>query len=277
MALDRLPARDLPPQRTLFLSDLHLGALSARGDLVLRFLQAHPADCYVLVGDILDLWRPLLPHWTAQDQAVIDHLQARAAAGARLIYIRGNHDPDPALIPAHARLDATYAAVHVHQTSQGQRFLVVHGDEADSRLIRTHLMTRLGSLIDYLLRRCDGLLQRLSRRQPQARGLFAHLIGWSNMLRYRGRRHEEAMVALARGRGLDGVICGHFHIAALHDHFGLTYANAGDWVDSMTALEDRGDGRLRLLGARAKGVDLPAVPPLGAGSSMTDQQKAMTR
>ena len=69
MTIERLDCPPRPPQRTLFISDLHLGALSSRPDLVLRFLQQHRADTYVLIGDILDLWHLLLPHWTAQDQA----------------------------------------------------------------------------------------------------------------------------------------------------------------------------------------------------------------
>ena len=44
--------------RTLFLSDLHLGAIGARADLVLRFLEQNRADTYMLVGDILDAGVP---------------------------------------------------------------------------------------------------------------------------------------------------------------------------------------------------------------------------
>lgn len=271
MPFDRSPPLHAPQGRTLFLSDLHLGALSSRAGLVLRFLQDHPARTYVLVGDILDLWQPLLPHWTALDQAVIDHLQARARRGARLIYVRGNHDPDPKLIPAHARLQAEYVSSCIHRTAEGKQYLVLHGDEADSRLIRLHAMTRLGSQIDHSLRCCDRLLRRVSRRQPQARGLVDGILSATNALRYRGRSHERHMVEMARAKGLDGVICGHFHIAALHDHFGLTYANCGDWVDSMTALEDAGDGVLRRLGGRDH-----AVKPIVSGQS-TIEQKAMTQ
>ena len=239
-----------PQGRTLFMSDLHLGAISSRAGAVLDFLQNNPAQTYVLIGDILDLWHPMLPHWTPQDQAVIDHLHTRANLGARLIYVRGNHDPDPALIPDHARLPAMHVTRHIHDGANGKRFLVVHGDEGDSRLIRLHLMTRLGSLIDHGLRRCERLLRRVLRAQPQpqARETVDTLILLVNTLRYRGRRHERRMVQLARTEGLDGVICGHFHMAAVHDHFDLTYANCGDWIDSMTALEDAGDGVLRRLG-----------------------------
>jgi UDP-2,3-diacylglucosamine pyrophosphatase LpxH len=218
-----------------------------------------------------------LPYWTAQDQAVIDHLQARAKSGARLIYVRGNHDPDPGLIPAHARLDADYVRSYVHQTAQGKSYLIIHGDEADHRLIRAHLMTRLGSLIDHGLRRCDRLLRKVSRRQPHVRGLVDWLLIASNKMRYRGRIYERRMVDLARAKGLDGVICGHFHIAALHDHFGLIYANCGDWIDSMTALEDPGDGMLRRLGGRDDAFGLAPQRRDPAGASHQLAQKAMPR
>ena len=250
MPFDRSFPRPKPSPRTLFLSDLHLGALSARADEVLRFLRAHPADVYVLVGDILDLWQPMLPHWSAQDQAVIDFIRARHASGARLIYIRGNHDPDPSRIPAYAALPAEHLDSYIHAAPTGQRFLVLHGDEADSRLIRLHVMTRLGSLIDHGLRRLDAVMSRLAFREPRMRGFASRLLVTVNGLRYRGRSHERHLVDLARACSMDGVICGHFHISALHEHFGLTYANCGDWVDSMTALMDAGDGKLRLIGRR---------------------------
>lgn len=237
--------------RTLFLSDLHLGALGSRPDLVLDFLRRHPARTYVLVGDVLDLWQPLLPHWTARDQAVIDHLNARRQAGARLVYVRGNHDPHPDRAPAHARLAVDPVPAHVHHAADGRRYLVVHGDEVDSRAIRTHAMTRLGSRIDHALRRLDRRLGRPRHLPGDRRSAVEWLLMAVNALVYAGRSHERKMVELARAQGLDGVICGHFHIAGLHDLFGLTYANCGDWVDSMTALIDEGDGALRLLDAHA--------------------------
>lgn len=249
MPFDQADALLLPQGRTLFLSDLHLGALSSQAGLALQFLRRNPAQTYVLVGDFLDLWHPMLPHWTPEDQAVIDHLRARVRMGARIIYVRGNHDPDPARIPEHARLPATHVTRHVHHGANGKGYLVIHGDEADSRLIRLHAMTRLGSLLDHALRRAERLLRR-ERDGAYSRGAVDMAICGLNLLRYGGRSHERRMVQMARDEGLDGVICGHFHIAALHDHFGLTYANCGDWIDSMTAIDDPGTGQLRRLGGR---------------------------
>ncbi|MFX8262636.1 hypothetical protein ABTL46_22530, partial [Acinetobacter baumannii] len=51
----------------------------------------------------------------------------------------------------------------------------------------------------------------------------------------------------ARRRGVDGIVCGHIHRAALIERDGLVYANDGDWVESLTALAEDPDGTLRLL------------------------------
>ena len=63
----------------------------------------------------------------------------------------------------------------------------------------------------------------------------------------------------ARRRGLDGIVCGHIHRAALLRQEGLVYANDGDWVESLTALVEEHDGTLRLLSHA--GDILAELPP----------------
>ena len=234
--------------RTLFLSDLHLGALGAQSHRVLAFLQHHRAETYVLVGDVLDLWQPMLPYWSADDQAVVDHLNARQTEGAQLVYLRGNHDPDPVLAPEGKRLQALAIERHAHQAADGRRFLVIHGDQFDARLFRAHAFTRLGSRLDHGLRRLDRALLRLKRSSPgEARSSIEALLAWLNTLMHVGRKHELKLVNLARAEGFDGVICGHFHLAGLHSDHGLVYANCGDWVDSLSAVMETFDGSLKLI------------------------------
>ncbi|MFN4100992.1 MAG: UDP-2,3-diacylglucosamine diphosphatase [Pararhodobacter sp.] len=217
---------------------------------MLDFLQAHKAETYILAGDVLDLWQPLLPHWTTEDQAVIDHLNARQAQGARLIYLRGNHDPHPERAPEAKRPRAVAADRHIHTAANGQRYLVVHGDCVDARMFRAHMFTRLGSRIDHGLRLLDRGLQKLWRQSPgEARSTIETLLSGLNTLMHIGRKHERRLVDLARAEGLDGVICGHFHIPGLHREHGLIYANCGDWVDNVTALVEAFDGTLQLVAA----------------------------
>jgi UDP-2,3-diacylglucosamine pyrophosphatase LpxH len=59
--------------------------------------------------------------------------------------------------------------------------------------------------------------------------------------------YEEALAGEARCQGMDGIICGHIHHAALRDIGGVQYCNTGDWVDSCTALVEHADGRLSVL------------------------------
>lgn len=256
------------PHRTLFLTDLHLGALGSRPDLLLDFLQENQADRYILAGDVLDLWHPLLPHWREADQAVIDHLRARHAAGAQIRYLVGNHDPDPDSAPEHARLPVAVERDMVHEAADGRRYLIVHGDLCDSRLFRAHVMTRLGSRLDYMLRRLDQRLTRLRRGSaPPMRSSLEAALAWLSLVMHRSRSHEKRLTALAAARGLDGVICGHFHMAGLHDDHGPVYANCGDWVDSFTALAERADGSLGLLRQpAASAAPRPRLRPALAGA-----------
>jgi UDP-2,3-diacylglucosamine pyrophosphatase LpxH len=78
---------------------------------------------------------------------------------------------------------------------------------------------------------------------------------------------EDSVMRAVRGRGLDGVICGHIHSAAVRDIDGLTYINCGDCVDSCTAIVKHHDGRMELIQWRAEpqqAADSHAERPLEA-------------
>ena len=245
------PAHKIHHHHSLFLSDLHLGARGSRADLVLHFLGRNIAQSYVLVGDFLDIGHPLLPHWTAANQAVIDHLRDRQAAGAQLIYVRGNHDPDPDAAPHGKRLPVMAVDHTVHHGPDGRRFLVVHGDAQDGRMFQSPFLTRLGTLAEEGVRAIDYLIGRFVRQpRPGQRSAIEHFLTWVNWALHPGNAHEHRLIDLARKGGFDGVICGHFHRADLHDRHGLIYANCGDWMDSFTALAADHTGRLQLLGGR---------------------------
>jgi UDP-2,3-diacylglucosamine pyrophosphatase LpxH len=61
------------------------------------------------------------------------------------------------------------------------------------------------------------------------------------------QRFEDACLHAARDAGLDGVVCGHIHRAAIIERDGLVYCNDGDWVESCTALVEDHAGELTLL------------------------------
>lgn len=235
--------------RALFLSDLHLGARGCRVDQLGRFLATHSAGVIYLVGDILDLWHPRRPHWTKAHDSILGLLLARAEAGVRVVYLTGNHDTALHALAQHfaGRIEVRESVVH--HAGDGRAYLVLHGDCIDSRVLRSHVATRIGSRADNGLRALDGWLRRLRReaRDEGERSAIGALLSWVNTLLSMGRGYERRLVRLARSGGHDGVICGHFHKPALHDDHGPIYANCGDWMDSCTAIAEAEDGSLRLL------------------------------
>lgn len=249
--------------RALFLSDLHLGGPGCKADRILCFLRANSADRLYLAGDILDLWHTRRPQWGADQDAVLGLIRQRAAQGTKVVFLAGNHDVALLRSDIAALLGFPVQAQAIHRTAGGKSFLVLHGDICDLRPLRSHLATRIGCHIDGALRGLDRALRQLRRDlPPDHRSLIERLLAGVNAAVAHGSAHERRLVALARASGQDGVICGHFHKPALTSHDGLIYANCGDWVDSMTALAEDAEGRLRLIGWAGQPVADPDPAPL---------------
>lgn len=258
ISLGNIPVRR---HRSLFLSDLHLGAIGARADLALRFLEQNKADTYFLVGDILDVSMPFSLGRPATCGAVIDHLRQRQAEGARLVYLVGNHDPVPATVPDRRRLPVDPVDEVVHVAADGRRYLVVHGHRQDRAVFRNHLLTRIGAYVENVARLiCSVALTGASNGSP-IEGRTDRLFTAINAALHLGRGHEQRLVELARQHGADGVICGHYHMAGLHDRHGIVYANCGDWVTSITCLSEDYGGRLHLVDGRAALASAPGLLP----------------
>lgn len=259
------PARPPLRVRTLFLSDLHLGARAARAKQVLDFLQAYEAETIYLVGDILDIWHGGRVHWTEATEAVMQDLRRRVAGGTRIVYLAGNHDAVLRYPGAALPEGWTLREAITHRAGDGRRYLVLHGDQCDSRLMRWHVMTRLGSRADALLRGIDAWLGRyLPARTPGRASRIERAIGAFNGLFVMAGRFEGRLVALARASKADGVICGHSHKPMLREIDGTIYANCGDWIDSFTALTETFDGVLRLVEWAPQASTAGAALPFGA-------------
>jgi UDP-2,3-diacylglucosamine pyrophosphatase LpxH len=80
---------------------------------------------------------------------------------------------------------------------------------------------------------------------------------------------ETAVAREARSRGVQGVVCGHIHHAEMRMIDGVLYCNDGDWVESLTALVEHGDGRLEIVdwSLHLAGVAAAAAAPAAAGTT----------
>jgi UDP-2,3-diacylglucosamine pyrophosphatase LpxH len=249
--MDKIPATRTTTLRlrSIFISDVHLGFKGCRAEFLLDFLRRVECQQVYLVGDIIDVWSLTRSfYWPQAHNDVIRCILGKAKHGTRVIYVPGNHDrpfrDHDGLVLGNVEIRREA----VHETADGRRFLVLHGDEFDSIVRASPLLESLGS-------RAYSAALRLNRYVNAVRQLLGYPY-WSiaaflkhkvkNAVQYIAN-FERALAVEARRRGVDGVICGHIHRAEISEIDGITYCNDGDWVESCTALVEDFQGRLSLL------------------------------
>lgn len=246
-ASDQITTCHCPNQSfsSLFISDMHLGARACRDEVLLAFLQAHHAPRIYLVGDIFDTWHAIGACWNVHQHAIIALLLTRAQNGVEIIYTPGNHDAffRPYIGTKIGNIAVTHDIIHTSAT--GKRYLVIHGDSVDIFCGRFPLLSRLAAKAENSFRGFGNALQHLLRRfeVPIGDQVDWLILKVNNLIRAQDD-FQSRLADLARKHGADGIICGHFHQPALHDEFGITYANCGDWVENATALAEDHTGQL---------------------------------
>jgi len=259
--------------RTLFLSDIHLGYRPSRVRELNEFLHGIEAETIVLVGDIVDaLSLSKRFFWSAEHTNVVRMLLARQRSGSRLIYVPGNHDASLAMF---AQMLQGQLEVHrewVHRTARGQRLLVMHGDQFDGIVSCPAWLTRLGDALygfTVLLSDTVNNVRRMLKKPywPLAEAIKLRIGPSVRFI----NEFEQVAAGHARVHGYDGVVCGHIHRANIRHIGGALYCNTGDWVESCSALVEKGNGDLEIL-RWPQGVSrlggLPQPTPAGVRSAL---------
>ena len=251
--------------RTVFLSDLHLGSPNCHAEALVDFLANLRAQRIYLVGDIIDLWwiSERRARFDRHQTAVLESLRELARRGSELIYIPGNHDRPLRELCGLVLPRMTVRRDAVHRGADGRRYLVTHGDDFDGAVQAGGWQEWLGDqLYDYILAG-NRITQRMRQRLGLRYWSLAEFIKRQSTLAERYiDRFVDAAVGAAAARGLDGVICGHIHRAALQERAGIVYANDGDWVESMTAITEDSRGQLTLMRWTGQAEVLAEMTPI---------------
>lgn len=235
--------------RTIWISDIHLGTRGCKAELLLDFLKYSSAETVYLVGDIIDGWRlRKTSFWRQSHNDVMQRFLRMAAGGTKIYYIPGNHDE---MVRPYCDVqfgNITICDEAIHETADGKRLLVMHGDQFDTVVRHARWLAVLG---DHAYRFAMGVNYWMN--------LARKLVGlpyWSlsaylknvvkNAVEYIGR-FEDTLADEARRRKVDGVVCGHIHHAQIREIDGILYCNDGDWVESCTALVEHFDGSLEII------------------------------
>ena len=235
--------------RTVFISDVHLGAAGSSADLLLDFLKSIECETLYLVGDIVDGWKLRKGwYWPASHNDVIRAVLKMAKHGTRVIYIPGNHDEVLRDFIGLQFGGVTFKLDDVHVTADGRLLLVLHGDEFDGVVLYAKWLAFLGDGAYSLLLRGNGAVNWVRRRLGLPYwSLAGHMKKRvKNAVQFISR-FEEVLAQAAAERNVEGVVCGHIHSADIRRFGDITYYNDGDWVESCTALVEHGDGAMEIV------------------------------
>ena len=235
--------------RTIWISDIHLGTPGCNADLLMDFLKSIECETLYLVGDIIDAWRLRKGwYWPPRHNDVVRRILKMAKHGTHVVYVPGNHDEVLRDYTGLAFGDVTVAGEVIHETADGRRLLVLHGDQFDSVVLYAKWLAFLGDSAYEFLLKANRVVNFVRRR-------FG-LPYWSLAAHMKKRvknavsfisRFEEVVARAAAERHVDGVVCGHIHSAEIRQFGDITYYNDGDWVESCTALVEHVDGRIEII------------------------------
>lgn len=169
---------------------------------------------------------------------IIKRILKMSAKGTKVYYITKNQDDQ-------LRRQSDSSKGHIHLRDQlllqlhGKKYWISHGDHIGLMAPYAPILPRIGDKgYHYLL--------SLSRTYHQLRQRFRSSFAPNNPKRISRSvqavdQFEHLATQFAADKGCDFVICGHTHKPNMrlvkHKQRTVTYLNAGDWVEHLTALE----------------------------------------
>ena len=236
--------------RSVFISDVHLGAKGCQAESVRHFLHDIQCENLYLVGDIVDMWVGARPgKWKQEHTNVIRTILGKSQNGCVVRYTPGNHD---ALVRKLNGSELGNIAINpsfIHTTADGKRLLVVHGDFFDRSVTVLKPLAWVGAWLYEFLTAFNTWVNKLRRLPHPRRATFSARAKkqLKNCIQY-FTNFEERITVDAQHQGYDGVVCGHIHKPRikLRSEGGL-YVNCGDWVEHCSAIVEHFDGRLQLV------------------------------
>ncbi|MGK2910782.1 MAG: UDP-2,3-diacylglucosamine diphosphatase [Sphingobium sp.] len=243
------PVENRRKYRAIWISDIHLGTRGCNASMLIDFLDHVDSDTMYLVGDIIDGWRLKKKfYWPATHNDIVWRIMKRAKRGTRVVYIPGNHDE---MFRQFTGLNFGGVEIRrkaIHETADGRKLLVLHGDEFDTIMLAHRWLAFVGDAAYHGLMHLNIVVNKVRK--------WFDLPYWSlsKMAKHKVKnavefisKFEEVVAHEAGARGVDGVVCGHIHNAEIREIAGIAYYNDGDWVEGCTALVEHMDGRMEVL------------------------------
>ncbi|MGQ8365480.1 UDP-2,3-diacylglucosamine diphosphatase [Glaciecola sp. 1036] len=235
--------------KSVFISDLHLGSLDCKAEMLLDFLNRIQCENLYLVGDIVDMWAMSRQfRWPELHNQIMHKIFQISRTKTKVYYLPGNHDEPLQKYSGFEFANIKIARELIHTSADNKQYLVFHGDQCDGDV-------QLGKFEAWIGDKGYSLLLALNRwyhlyKQKTGQNYWS-LAGYIKS-RIRGAgaaitQYKKAAAEHAKRKKLHGVICGHIHHPESDQINGIHYLNDGDWVENCTALLENHQGEFSLM------------------------------
>lgn len=201
---------------TLVISDIHLGTDVSHKDKVLEVLKNNNYENLIINGDLFD--SESFHRYNKDDWKILNKIR-KIAKTKKVIFIKGNHDPDVDFLAAITGMELVdnYAF-----QINGVNFFAEHGDKYDYYITHRPLITTFFTGLYYYIQKAK--VQKLSRflKRSSKSWIRAKDIVRDKFIQ---KHHKDADVLLA----------GHTHYSEeYHDaKTNTTYINSGSFCDDV--------------------------------------------
>ncbi len=249
--------------RSIWISDVHLGYSGCSAEHLLGFLRQMRCENLFLVGDIVDFWSlKRRRYWPQDHNNVVRSILGKAKHDTRVIFVPGNHDEVMRDYDGLTLGNVEIRDEYIHETADGRRLLIMHGDQFDSAVMHSRLIGLVGSKLYDSLLYINGLVNWVRRKLGRDYWSLAAFLKErvKNAVDYI-ENFERAVAREAKVRKVDGLVCGHIHRPQIKTIDGRLYFNCGDWVESCTALLEHHDGTIELIHYADRAEVITTLPP----------------
>ena len=234
--------------KTIFVSDWHLGTKGCDHKSILDFLEHNTADTWYFVGDIIDGWRLKAGWYFPPEHLLIVQKILKIARKSKVIYLPGNHDEFAKKFIGNVFGGIEVFPYWIHETSKGDKILVLHGDEHDVIEQYAKWLAVLGAGAYEIIMFFNRITNRVRYRCGLSRWSFSN---WAKqktkssldyMLKY-----GENLSKAAKSFGTTKVIYGHVHTPSVQVVNDIEIYNIGDFVENTSYITEDYSGTLKIL------------------------------
>lgn len=235
--------------RAIFISDVHLGLTAKPPEILASFLKKSTAEKIYLVGDIIDMWK-LKRRWRwPETHNKFMRKIMKLSKTSEVYYLPGNHDEMFRDFIGLKFGDLRIESHITHETADGKKMLVIHGDQFDAIMKHNKLLSHVGAMGYELIFKLNRLVSIFRRKLG-----FKSYWSFSQAIKSKVKnavtyicKFEDVLADYAKTNGYSGVIAGHIHAPNIRKIDDILYCNCGDFVESLTVLVEHHDGRFEIL------------------------------